>query len=144
MTDHQQDKIRQILSGLWIFLTANYLYCDVFSLMDPVFARHLIQGGPPGLPINQAFLLYASFLMEIPMAMILVSRWAPGGVARWACVVAGMFMVLVQVGSFWMGTTAPTLHYLFFSAVEISTTLAIAWLAWRKWPSPPLPEAMAS
>lgn len=124
------DKTNARLSMLWIFVTANYLYCDVLSLMDPKFIRELTQGGPPGMPITESFLLYASFLMEIPMSMILVSRFASAGFSRWANLVAGCVMVAVQIGSFGFGPN-PTAHYMFFSAVEIATTSYIAWSAWK-------------
>jgi len=115
---------------LWIFLVANYLYCDVLSLMDPTFQRALLQGGPPGLPMTESFLLYAGFLMEIPMAMILASRLLEHRANRWINLVAASLMTLVQIGSFWMGT-GPTLHYVFFSAVEIGTLLVIVCTAWQ-------------
>jgi hypothetical protein len=124
------DKIRLKLSMLWIFLVANYLYCDVLSLMDPAFQRALLQGGPPGLPMTESFLLYAGFLMEIPMAMIVASRLLEHSANRWLNLIAGFLMTLVQIGSFWMGT-GPTLHYVFFSAVEIGTLLVIVFTAWH-------------
>lgn len=124
------DKIRQKLSMLWIFLVANYLYCDVLSLMDPTFQRALLQGGPPGLPMTEGFLLGAGILMEIPMAMILISRLLEHRSNRCFNLVASLLMTTVQIGSFWMGT-GPTLHYLFFSALEVGTALTIAWTAWK-------------
>lgn len=127
------DKIRLKISTLWIFVVANYLYCDVLSLMDPTFIRALFQGGPPGLPMTESFLLYAGFLMEIPMAMIVVSRYMEHRANRWLNLIAGTLMAIVQIGSFWMGT-GPTLHYVFFSAVEIGTLATIVWTAWG-WPT---------
>ncbi len=120
---------------LWIFVTANYLYCDVLSLMDPKFVRDLIEGGPEGMPMTESFLFYAGLLMEIPLAMILVSRFTDRRFGRGANLVAGLVMTMVQIGSFWFGTS-PTTHYMFFSAVEIATTTTIAWIAWN-WPNPP-------
>jgi hypothetical protein len=38
-------------------------------------------------------------------------------------------MTLVQLASLSVGK--PALYYLFFSAIEISTTAAIVWMAWR-------------
>lgn len=128
------DKIRLKLSMLWIFVVANYLYCDVLSLMDPPFLRALLQGGPPGLTMTESFLLYAGFLMEIPMAMIVVSRLLEHRANRWLNLVAASLMTMVQIGSFWMGT-GPTLHYVFFSAVEIGTLLVIVCTAWHWKPS---------
>ncbi|MEN9355620.1 MAG: hypothetical protein RL318_2945 [Fibrobacterota bacterium] len=133
------DKIRLKLSMLWIFVVANYLYCDVLSLMDPTFQRALLQGGPPGLPMTEGFLLGAGILMEIPMAMIVVSRLLAHRSNRWLNFGAGIFMALVQIGSFWMGT-GPTLHYIFFSAIEILTTATIAWTAWKWIPSGAAPR----
>lgn len=42
----------------------------------------------------------------------------------------GCIMTLVQPGSFYGGS--PTKHFIFFSIIEISTTLLIAWIA-LKW-----------
>ena len=118
------------LSLLWVFVTANYLYCDVLSLMDPKFIRDLVQGGPPGMPITESFLFYAALLMEIPIAMILFSRLVDRRFSRWANLGAGLAMPLVQIGSFWFGSGI-TSYYLFFSAIEIATTSYIAWCAWN-------------
>ena len=115
---------------LWIFLVANYLYCDVLTLMDPAFLQVMVHGGPPGPPMGQGFLLFAALLMEIPMAMILLTGRLPEKANRWANIAAGSVMTLVQAGSFAFGT-APTLHYWFFSAIEIATSASIAWLAWN-------------
>jgi hypothetical protein len=84
--------------------------------------------------MSQGFLLGASVLMEIPMAMILASWVLRRGPSRLANVVAGTLMTLVQLGSLFMGD-GPTPSYWFFSAVEIATTIWIAWYAWT-WPKP--------
>jgi len=114
----------------WIFLVANYLYCDVLSLMDPTFLQAQVQGGPPGMPMGQGFLLFAGILMEIPIAMILLAERLPVRPRRRANIAAGSVMISVQVGSFAFGS-APTLHYWFFSAIEIATLSAIVWTAWK-------------
>jgi hypothetical protein len=41
-------------------------------------------------------------------------------------------MVVVQVGTMGFGS-APTLHYLYFSAIEIAATAFIAWYAVARW-----------
>ena len=33
-----------ILSTLWVFVTFNYLYCDVLTLFDPVFLKQIMTG----------------------------------------------------------------------------------------------------
>ena len=66
--------------------------------------------------------------MEIPIAMVLLSVVHPYTRSRWANIAAGATMVLVQVGSLFVGT--PTGYYLFFSAIEIAATAFIVWHAW--------------
>jgi len=139
LSTRTDDKIRRKLSTLWIFAVANYLYCDVLSLMDPKFLRDLLQGGPPGLPMTESFLFYAGLLMEIPLCMIVVSRLLEHRSNRCLNLLAGTIMTLVQIGSFWMGT-GPTAHYWFFSAVEIATTAYIVCTAW-KWRPATVPDA---
>ncbi len=124
------DKPRQTLSTLWIFLVANYLFCDVLSLMDPRLIQGLASGNVPGLALDEGFLLLSGIVMEILMAMILASRFLPHRANRIANLVAAPAMALVQIGSFSMGSH-PTLHYWFFSTVEIATAGIIAFAAWR-------------
>jgi hypothetical protein len=114
----QDVKVR--LSTLWVFMLLNYLYCDVLGLFDP------------GLPKNltQEALLAASFLMEIPIAMVLLSRMLKYRPNRWANVAAGALMAVVQVSTLFVGT-APTVYYVFFSAIEIACLLFIVWTALR-------------
>jgi hypothetical protein len=116
---------------LWVFMLLNYLYCDVLSLLDPANLKDVLAGHAAGgsVQITPEFLLASAVLMEIPMAMILLSRVLGHGAARRANVVAAGFMALVQVGSLGVGT--PTSYYLFFSAIEVGTLGFIAVLALR-------------
>ena len=121
--------MRSKLSLLWIFATVNYLYCDVLALMNPDLLRSYVAGSVNGIAITQGFLLAAGVLVEIPMAMIVLARLLPERSNRWANVAAGVVMTVVQLASLFAGK--PALYYLFFSVVEIPTTAAIVWLAWR-------------
>jgi hypothetical protein len=132
-TVEMQDR-KAILSTLWVFLTANYIFCDVLSNMEPAVIKALMTGTIGSLQITQGFLLTSAIMMEIPFAMILLSRVLKYRVNRWANIIAGAIMTVVQVGSMGMGTP-PTLHYLFYSAIEIACNLFIIWYAW-KWRNP--------
>jgi hypothetical protein len=116
--------IRVRLSTLWVFMLFNYLYCDVVTGFDSTLAPNLTRDA----------LLAASFLMEIPIAMILLSRVLGPRPNRWANVIAGAFMAVVQVGSLFVGS-GPAVYYLFFSAIEIACLLFIVWTA-RRWIEP--------
>jgi hypothetical protein len=115
--------VRVRMSTLWVFMLFNYLYCDVMTAFDHALAKNLTPDA----------LLAASFLMEIPIAMVLMSRTLNQRRNRWANILTGAFMTVVQVGSLFVGT--PSTYYLFFSAIEIACLLFIVWTAWR-WAEP--------
>jgi hypothetical protein len=112
--------IRVRLSTLWVFMLLNYLYCDVLGLFDPTLPKNL----------TQEALLAASFLMEIPIAMVLLSRVLASRPNRWANILAGAFMAVVQASTLFVGTV-PTASYIFFSVIEVACLLVIVWSAWR-------------
>ncbi|WP_448207037.1 DUF6326 family protein [Azospirillum sp. sgz302134] len=117
------------LSALWIFATLNYLYCDIITLMNPDLLKQFLAGSVEGMDITQEFLFGAGVLMEIPIAMVLLSRVLTYRVNRIANMVAGAIMTAVQVATLFSGT--PTPYYVFFSSLEIATTAFIFRYAWR-------------
>lgn len=123
---------KALLSTIWIFAVLNYLYCDLLSLMDANSLKQYLTGTVGGLQFTEGFLLGAGILMEISMAMVLLSRVLPTRANRLANIAAGMIMVAVQIGTLLMGHS--TLYYWFFSIVEIAATALIVWVAWT-WPS---------
>ncbi len=126
----QDTRVR--LSMLWVFMLFNFLYADVMALFDP---------GIPRDAMNREALLAASFLMEIPIAMVLLSRALRRGPNRWGNVTAGSFMAIVQASTLFVGP--PPLYYVFFSAIEIPCLLVIVWTAWR-WAEPTAAVASAT
>ena len=121
------------LTTLWIFVLFNYLYCDLVGVMDSTMLRQYLTGHVGGMHLSQGFLLGGAVLMELPMAMVLVSRLAPQRVNRWANIVAGSIMTVVQLATLLAGTA--TTYYLFFSVVEIGCTALIVRFAWT-WRTP--------
>jgi len=118
---------------LWIFVALNYLYCDIVSLMDPELLPQYLRGNINGLELTPGFLLGAAILVEIFIAMVLLSRVLPYRANRWANIAAGALMTAVQSASLFVG--APATYYLFFSVIEIATTVVIVWFAWN-WREP--------
>ncbi len=117
------------LSTIWIFATLNYLYCDVVTLMDPTLLNGYLSGRVGSITISQGFLLAAGGLVEIPIAMVIVSRLLNPRASRVANLVAGTAMTVVQLASLFVRIPAP--YYVFFSVFEIGATAVIVWLAWR-------------
>jgi hypothetical protein len=126
---------KSMLPWLWVFMLMNYLYCDVLSLFDASVLKDILAGTSSGggVQMSPEMLFASAVLMEIPIAMILLSRLLPQGINRWANVVAAAFMALVQLASLTVGT--PAAYYLFFSVIEIGGLGAIAVLALR-WTTP--------
>jgi Family of unknown function (DUF6326) len=117
------------LSLLWVFALFNYLYCDVLGLFDPDVLQELMDGNVGGVEVTPTFLLGSGILMEIPIAMVLLSVVLPFAGSRWANVAAGSMMTVVQVSSLFVGS-GPAVYYVFFSVIEIATTAFIVWYAW--------------
>jgi len=118
-----------LFSTLWIFVTMNYIFCDVFTLFHSESLKQLMTGEMGGMEINQEFLLAFSFLMEMPMMMIVLSRILPYKSNRLANIIVALIMTLVQAATLF--TDDNTLHYIFFSIIEVGTTSFILYSAWN-------------
>jgi len=122
-------EIKRKLSLLWMFVTLNYIYCDIMTLMDPAMLNELLTGNVNGIDMDNNFLLGASVLMEIPIAMIVLSRLLNYKTNRWANIIAGCLKTIVMVITLFVGI--PTSYYLFFGIIEIITTIIIIYCAWK-------------
>ena len=126
-TNMKQQK--ELLSTLWVFVTLNYLYCDLIGLMDSSLLKQYLKGSVEGLIINESFLLYAGILMEIQFAMVLLSKILAKKANCWANATAGSIKTIVMIATLFMGPI--TRYYLFFAVIEIATTLFIIAYAFK-------------
>ncbi len=69
-----------------------------------------------------------SVLLQVPFAMILLSRALPYRVNRWANIIANIITMLFVIGG---GNTS--LSYIFFATIESVCMSYIIWYAWT-WP----------
>ena len=120
---------KDLLSTLWIFVTLNYLYCDLIGLMDASLLKQYLSGNIDGLVINESFLLYAGMLMELPIAMVLLSKILHKKANCWANMLAGTIKTVVMIATLFIGTF--TTYYLFFATIEIATTIFIVGYAYK-------------
>lgn len=120
---------REKLQLLWVFLFLNFIFCDVFTLFHAPTLNKLLTGTVDGMAMTEPLLLGFAVLMELGMVMALVSRLAPFSLARWGNLAAGTLLIAVQAATVLM--PGQTLHYLFFSAVEIGSLFWIVFTAWR-------------
>lgn len=122
---------KNLLSLLWIYLTVNYIYCDVFTLHLAKYLEAFLSGDVGGMKITEEFLLIFSGVMQIPMIMIVLSRFLTFKPNKYLNIGAGIITTSIQTFTVTMGGT---LHYMFFSFFEICTGLLVIYLAitWKQ------------
>jgi glycerol-3-phosphate acyltransferase PlsY len=114
------------ISTLWIVVMFNMAFADIVGFIQP----GALQGvaGPGGVPITQGLLLVVALLLEIPIAMIFLSRMLKPGVSRWANTVAAVITAVFVLG----GGSMELPFYAFFAIVEVACMVLIVWSVWRK------------
>ena len=117
-----------LLSTLWIVVMMNMLKADILSLHIPGVLEELVEFAGE-TPITQ-LMLGGAIMMEIPIAMIILSRVLKYGINRWANIIAAVISIVFVIGG---GSTYP--HYIFIAIIEIVCMLLIIWNAW-KWTNP--------
>jgi hypothetical protein len=86
-----------------------------------------MSAGDVGVPVTQGLLLVFAILIEIPIAMIFVSRILKPVANRWANTVAAVVTTVFVVGG-----GSPYLHYYFFATVEVACMALIVWSVWSR------------
>lgn len=109
------------LSTLWIFVMFNMVFADIVGFLNPGALEEMMAMKP-----NQWFLLVFSILLEIPIAMIVLSRLLRYRVNRLANIIAGLITILWVIGG---GNTSAS--YIFFATIEVACMLLIIWSAWK-------------
>lgn len=118
---------RTAVSTLWIVVMVNMAFADILSFITPGALGELAALNP-----SQGFILVSALLIEVPAAMIFLSRALGPRAGRVANLAAGLATAAWVVGG---GSAYP--HYIFMAGVELSCIAAIAAIAWR------LPRAAA-
>ena len=91
--------------------------------MDLNLLKQYLRVNVEGLIINESFLLYAAILMEIPIAMILLSKVLNKMANCWTNIIAASLKTLAMITTLFVGNT--TTYYLFFAIIEILITIFI-------------------
>jgi len=115
------EEMQAKLSTLWIFAMFNMAFADIVGLLNPETLEEMMAMNP-----NQGLLLTFSILLEIPIAMIVLSRLLKYKANRLANIIAGVITILWVIGG---GNTS--FSYVFFAAIEVSSMLFIIWGAWK-------------
>lgn len=121
------------LSALWVFFLFNMIFRDLHELAKPEYLEELINE-----QVSELMLLLAGFIIEIPIAMVLLSLLLPYGVNRRANIIAAVTLILLAIA---YGTN--DLDDAFFLIIEIAALSFTIWSAWR-WRNPLLQQPAIS
>jgi hypothetical protein len=113
------------VSTLWIVVMFTMVFADILGMMMPGVLQAM-SAGDVGVPVTQGLLLGFAVLLEIPIAMIFLSRVLKPGPSRWANTIAAML-----TAAFVVGGGSPFLHYYFFATVEVACMALVVWSVWR-------------
>src|SRR3990172_12875825 len=115
-----------LLSTLWIVVMINMLKADILSLFIPGALDEVAKTSvSTGTPIPQ-LMLGGAIMMEISIAMIVLSRVLKYKVNRWTNIITSIITIMFVVGG---GVSYP--HYIFVATVEVICLLSIIWNAWK-------------
>ena len=118
--------VKALLSTLWVVVMINMLKADILSLYIPGATEEVAKtSASAGVPIPQ-LMLGGAIMMEISIAMIVLSRVLTYGLNRWLNVIVGLITIL-----FIWGGSASYPHYTFIATVETLCLLLIIGIAWK-------------
>ena len=118
--------MRTRVSMLWVVVMFNMVYADILTFIKPGALQEL-WAGQAGVQVTYGLLLVFALLIEIPIAMIFLSRILKRKPNRWANTGAA-----VVTTAFVVGGGSLTLHYVFFATVEVACMALIAWSVWTR------------
>lgn len=121
------------LALLWVALMFIYIYNDILSMYQPGHVADLAEGHLEGVKFTQNLLFGAAALMALPSLMVLLSLIMKARVNRVVNIVAGIFHILVLVGTQFVGEGETWLYWRFNELLEALFLVLIIWSAW-KWP----------
>lgn len=107
--------IRTKISILWIVVMFNMVYADIVGFLNPGTLEQMMAMKP-----SQELLLVFSILIEIPIAMIFLSRILKPKVNGMVNIGASAITILWIIGG---GTLSAS--YIFFASIEVISMLAI-------------------
>ena len=119
------EDVKVKLSTLWIVVMFNMIFADILTLYIPELLQEVVTGSTP-VQITQELMLGMAIVIEIPIAMIFLSRVLKYRANRWANIIACAITIPFVIG---MGSR--TLHYIFFATIEVVCMSLIVWYAWK-------------
>lgn len=114
------------LSALWIVFLLNIVFRDIHEFVEPGFMQEILTGKINGNPIQEHMLLVGGVMIEVPIAMIGLSRLLPYRANRWTNIVAAAVYIAIAIS---IGST--DLDDTFHLAAEVVALSLVIGTAWR-------------
>lgn len=114
---------KALLSTAWIFVLLNMLFRDIHEVFRPGMLEELLTASAVG----EGMMLVGGLMVELPIAMVLLSRLLPHAANRWLNVGAGLLMMATVVAF----NLSPNWDDVLFMAAELLGLALIVWTAWR-------------
>ncbi len=128
---------KAMLSTLWIFVLLNTLFRDIHELFRSGMLEEMMTGTVNGVQVTEGFLLLGAIVVELPIAMVLLSRVLKYRVNRWTNIIASILTIAIVLAN-----GVRDLDDMFFVTIEVVALALIIWYAW-KWPNPE-PRALSA
>jgi Family of unknown function (DUF6326) len=124
--------VRAKLSTLWIFVLLNVIFRDIHELFRHGLLEEMMTGTVNGVQMTEGTLLVAGIMLEVLLAMVILSRVLEYRANRWANIVVGVIAIPLVIG-----IGPKDLDDMFFATIEVVALALIIWSAWT-WPTPEL------
>jgi hypothetical protein len=82
-------RTRGILSSLWVFYFVNHFFMGLHEFANPAFVEQLLGG----FDVSDTLLLIAAITIEVPIAMIVLSRVLPNRINWIVNIVVAVYAV---------------------------------------------------
>jgi hypothetical protein len=125
-------RVRIILSGLWVARMLSSLQGDSVRLSDPAVLRDLVSGTTE-MAVTDSVILVLSVIMAVPIVMTFLSLTLNFPAVRVVNLAAGAFFVLFEL--FFLGFVyihGPA-YEMFWGMAYLAFASLVVWYAWR-WP----------
>ncbi len=120
--------INNLLSALWLFILLNIIFRDIHQFTLKSHLEMLLTGYYNGTKITEELMLFGGFLVEVPIAMVLLSLMFTRNIGRPVTIVAAFTMAATL-----LFTLPSDMDDVFHLVMELSALAVILWKAWI-WP----------
>lgn len=113
------------LAALWAVVMFNMAMADIVGFIHPGALQNILEGNV-GVEPTAGLLLVFSALIEVPIAMVVLSLVLPPEAHRWVSTLA-----IVLTATFIVVGGSATPSYVLFAAFELAAMAGVLVLAWR-------------